>query len=102
MNKLRAYELQNGGMDTVRKANETLGFAADALGTQFSAPILKNSAPKENSAAFEQPGKSSPAGRSQESAWCQRVPCQPRISRISRAYLQTKKSRMGHLLDGLK
>jgi GTP cyclohydrolase II len=31
----------------------------------------------------------------------QRVPCQPRISTISRAYLQTKKNKMGHLLEGL-
>jgi len=29
----------------------------------------------------------------------ERVPCQPRVSRISRAYLQVKKSKMGHLLE---
>jgi GTP cyclohydrolase II len=31
----------------------------------------------------------------------ERVPCQPRISKISRAYMQTKKSKMGHLLQGI-
>jgi GTP cyclohydrolase II len=31
----------------------------------------------------------------------QRVPCQPRMTKLTRGYLSTKKSKMGHLLVGL-
>jgi len=31
----------------------------------------------------------------------ERVPCQPRGSHASRAYLKTKRSKMGHFLSGL-
>ena len=99
MNKLRAYQLQDGGMDTV-EANETLGFAADARDYQFSAQILKQLGAKKIRLLSNNPEKV----RQLESAGIrvvERVPCQPRISSVSRAYLKTKKSKMGHLLEGI-
>ena len=99
MNKLRAYQLQDGGMDTVQ-ANESLGFAADARDYDFSAKILKKLGAKRIRLLSNNPEKV----RQLELAGIhviERVPCQPRISRISRGYLQTKKSKMGHLLKGL-
>lgn len=99
MNKLRAYELQDGGMDTV-EANESLGFAADAREYDFPAKILKKLGSTRIRLLSNNPDKI----RQLESAGIQvtaRVPCQPRLSKISRAYLQTKKSKMGHLLKGI-
>jgi GTP cyclohydrolase II len=99
MNKLRAYELQDGGMDTV-EANETLGFAADARDYDFSARILKKLGARKIRLLSNNPEKV----RQLESSGIrvvERVPCQPRISRISRAYLKTKKRKMGHLLEGI-
>ena len=99
MNKLRAYELQDGGMDTV-EANETLGFAADARDYDFSAKILKKLGATKIRLLSNNPEKV----RQLEQAGIRvvkRVPCQPPVSRISRAYLQTKKNKMGHLLEGL-
>jgi GTP cyclohydrolase II len=99
MNKLRAYELQDGGMDTV-EANEMLGFAADARDYDFSAQILKKLGATKIRLLSNNPEKVRQLEHSGIRV-VQRVPCQPRISKISRAYLQTKKSKMGHLLDGL-
>jgi GTP cyclohydrolase II len=99
MNKLRAYELQDGGMDTV-EANESLGFAADAREYNFPAKILKKLGATRIRLLSNNPDKI----RQLESAGIQvvaRVPCQPRLSKISRAYLQTKKRKMGHLLKGV-
>jgi len=99
MNKLRAYELQDQGMDTV-EANESLGFAADAREYDFPAQILKKLGATQIRLLSNNPEKV----RQLEAAGVkvvERVPCQPRISKISRAYLQTKKKKMGHLLKGL-
>jgi len=99
MNKLRAYELQDGGMDTV-EANESLGFAADTREYDFPAQILKKLGATRIRLLSNNPDKI----RQLESAGIKvvtRVPCQPRLSKISRAYLQTKKRKMGHLLDGV-
>jgi len=99
MNKLRAYELQDRGMDTV-EANESLGFAADARDYDFSAEILKKLGATKIRLLSNNPEKV----RQLEQAGIrvtQRVPCQPRVSKISRAYLRTKKRKMGHLLEGV-
>jgi GTP cyclohydrolase II len=99
MNKLRAYELQDGGMDTV-EANASLGFAADARDYEFPAKILKKLGARKIRLLSNNPDKV----KQLESAGVQvvqRVPCQPRISKISRKYLETKKSKMGHLLEGV-
>jgi GTP cyclohydrolase II len=97
MNKLRAYELQDGGMDTV-EANESLGFAADARDYEFSAKILKQLGATRIRLLSNNPEKVRQLERAGIRV-VQRVPCQPKISKISRAYLETKKSKMGHLLD---
>jgi GTP cyclohydrolase II len=97
MNKLRAYELQDGGMDTV-EANQKLGFAADAREYDFSAKILKQLGAKKIRLLSNNPEKV----RQLEEAGIEvveRVPCQPRVHKISHSYLRTKKKKMGHLLD---
>ena len=99
MNKLRAYQLQDGGMDTV-EANEKLGFAADAREYDFTAQVLKELGAKRIRLLSNNPEKV----RQLEKAGIQvmeRVPCQPRVSKISRAYLKTKKRKMGHILTGI-
>ena len=97
MNKLRAYELQDGGMDTV-EANQKLGFAADAREYDFSAQILKQLGAKKIRLLSNNPVKV----RQLEEAGIEvveRVPCQPRVHKMSQSYLRTKKKKMGHLLD---
>lgn len=99
MNKLRAYELQDGGMDTV-EANESLGFAADAREYDFPAKILKKLGASRIRLLSNNPDKV----KQLESGGIEvveLVPCQPKISKVSRAYLQTKKRKMGHLLQGV-
>ncbi len=99
MNKLRAYELQDQGMDTV-EANESLGFAADVRDYDFPAQILKELGAMQIRLLSNNPEKV----RQLEAAGihvAERVPCQPRISKISRGYLRTKKKKMGHLLKGV-
>ncbi|MBZ5541713.1 MAG: GTP cyclohydrolase II [Acidobacteriia bacterium] len=99
MNKLRAYELQDLGLDTV-EANESLGFAADVREYRFSAEILKKLGARKIRLLSNNPEKV----KQLEEAGIrvvERVPCQPRVCDVSRGYLKTKKAKMGHLLEGL-
>jgi GTP cyclohydrolase II len=99
MNKLRAYQLQDQGMDTV-EANEALGFASDAREYEFPAEILKALGAKKIRLLSNNPEKVRQLEESGVKV-VERVPCQPRVSKISRKYLETKKSKMGHLLKGV-
>lgn len=99
MNKLKAYQLQDKGMDTV-EANRTLGFADDSRDYGFSAEVLKLLGASRVRLLSNNPDKV----RQLEKAGIrvvERVPCQPRTSRISRSYLKTKKAKLGHLLRGM-
>lgn len=99
MNKLRAYQLQDGGMDTV-EANESLGFAADAREYEFPARILLELGARRIRLLSNNPDKVKQLEDSGITV-VERVPCQPRISKTSRAYLKTKQNKMGHILQGL-
>ncbi|MGO9640567.1 MAG: GTP cyclohydrolase II [Candidatus Acidiferrales bacterium] len=99
MNKLRAYELQDQGMDTV-EANEQLGFLADLRDYAFSAAALKRLGVRRVRLLSNNPDKV----RQLEAAGIEvveRVRCQPPTSSASRGYLAAKKSKLGHLLAGL-
>jgi GTP cyclohydrolase II len=99
MNKLRAYQLQDGGMDTV-EANEKLGFAADSRDYAFSAEVLRSLGARRVRLLSNNPEK---VRQLEEHGVrvVERVPCQPRSSKSSRAYLRTKRTKLGHLLTGI-
>jgi GTP cyclohydrolase II len=99
MNKLRAYELQDRGMDTV-EANEELGFAADSRDYGFSAEALRLLGVRKVRLLSNNPDKV----QQLESSGIrvdERVPCRPRTTHTSRAYMETKRTKLGHLLDRL-
>ena len=99
LNKIRAYELQDGGMDTVQ-ANESLGFAADTRDYGFSADALKALGVRRVRLLSNNPDKVQQLEEAGIKV-VERVPCQPRMTKLTRGYLSTKKSKMGHLLAGL-
>jgi len=99
MNKLRAYELQDTGMDTV-EANEHLGFAADSRDYAFAASALRAVGATRVRLLSNNPDKVNQLAAAGIEV-VERVPCQPRISTTTRRYLSTKKSKMGHILKGI-
>jgi GTP cyclohydrolase II len=96
INKLKAYELQDRGLDTV-EANRRLGFAADSRDYDFAAAALKALGVRSVRLLSNNPDKIEQLGRGGIRV-IERVPCRPRTSRHSRAYLKTKQAKMGHLL----
>lgn len=99
LNKLRAYELQDQGADTV-EANEQLGFASDLRSYALPGAILRYFDLREIRLLSNNPQKVE-AAESAGVRVVERVPCLAHVIDTREAYLRTKKEKMGHLLEGL-
>ncbi|HLW86950.1 MAG TPA: GTP cyclohydrolase II [Terriglobales bacterium] len=95
MAKLKAYELQDAGLDTV-EANERLGFKADQREFALPAEILKSLGVSQVRLLSNNPDKVAALERGGIKV-VERVPCEVSASAHSEDYLKTKKEKMGHL-----
>ncbi len=98
LNKLRAYELQDGGADTV-EANEQLGFEADLRSYQLPGEILQHFGLTRVRLLSNNPEKIQALEKAGIEV-VERIPCQVAPVDFSQAYLRTKKEKLGHLLEG--
>ena len=98
MNKLRAYELQDAGADTV-EANEKLGFQADLRSYRMPAGILAYFGLTAVRLLSNNPAKIS-ALENAGIRVVERVPCEIPPIDSTEAYLRTKREKLGHLLEG--
>ena len=96
-NKLKAYGLQDSGLDTV-DANIELGFAADPRQYGVGAQILVDLGVKKMRLLTNNPSKRVGL-ESFGLELIERVPILPTVHDENREYLKTKLNRMGHLLD---
>ena len=97
LNKLRAYQLQDQGMDTVQ-ANESLGFPADLRDYGIGAQILADLGIEKIRLLTNNPRKiAGLEGYGLEVV--ERVPLEIAPGENNLYYLQTKKERLGHLLN---
>ncbi len=97
LNKIRAYQLQDQGVDTV-EANYQLGFEADLRSYAFCAEILDFFGALKIRLMSNNPSKIEGI-EAEGIEVVQRVPLIVKPSRLSAGYLKTKKEKLGHLLD---
>lgn len=97
LNKLRAYNLQDAGYDTV-EANLLLGHDADERDYTPAALILRDLGVRSVRLLTNNPAKVN-ALRALQIPVVERVPLLPTVHRFNQNYLDTKVRRLHHLLD---
>ncbi len=96
-NKLRAYELQDRGLDTV-EANQKLGFQADLRDYGVGAQILADIGLRQIRLLTNNP-KKVVGLEAYGLEIVERVPLQVPSNAKNRGYLNTKRKKLGHLID---
>ena len=97
INKIRAYELQDQGANTV-EANEKLGFAADLRRYDMIVPMLEKIGVKQVNLMTNNPRKVNALEKFGVKV-LERVPLQVGKNRYNESYLKTKSTVLGHLMS---
>ncbi|MDE5617402.1 MAG: GTP cyclohydrolase II [Ureaplasma sp.] len=97
VNKLRAYKLQEEGMDTLQ-ANLALGFEGDMREYYIAAQILKDLKIKSLELLTNNPEKLTQL-EDYGIKIAKRIPIEIIANKYDESYLKTKKTKMGHMLE---
>ena len=96
--KIKAYALQDGGLDTV-EANHALGFKADMRDYGIGLQILKDLGLSEVRLLTNNPKKTEAFNlRGFDLQVVDQVPIVPPVNEHNKSYLETKREKMGHKL----
>jgi len=99
-NKLKAYKLQEAGMDTV-EANEALGFAADLRDYKVAADMLRDLGVSRIKLLTNNPDKIESLEKSGIQV-LERVHIEANHNERNAFYMATKAQKMGHILRNVK